>query len=101
MKFSVDEVDRLGQIVGRNIGNQDIPLGSTFTEIIRIQAGDRITVVASIQLTLKSVEFYHRNIEVIPSGHTARIKVEGDGLDTLNSVVQRAARESVCLACSA
>ncbi|MEP0958889.1 hypothetical protein [Microcoleus sp. FACHB-1515] len=109
MHFEVDAANPLEEVTGSNIGDEDIPVGSTFTAITKTQVSGHIPhltcidlgVAASIRLTLKNVEFYGRNIEVIPQGHTAKLIVEGDGMDTLISLLQaRKAREHIFIACS-
>jgi hypothetical protein len=95
MKFEVDAVDGSGRIVGKNIG-EGIPIGSTFTRITKTQFEGQsphimstdLGIVASIQLTLKKVEWYGRSIDVIPGGHSAGLLVDGDGMSTLNSVLE-------------
>ncbi|NJL20751.1 MAG: hypothetical protein HC895_07975 [Leptolyngbyaceae cyanobacterium SM1_3_5] len=108
MNFKVDAANPLGEITGRNVGDEDIPVGSTFTAITKTQVSGHLPhltsidlgVAATIQLTLKNVEFYGRNIEVIPQGHTAKLIVEGNGMGILISLLQaRKAREHIFIAC--
>ena len=109
MNFEVDAADLLGEITGRNVGDKDIPVGSIFTAITKTQVSGHtphltwidLGVAATIRLTLKNVEFYGRNIEVIPQGHPAKLIVEGDDMDILISLLQaRKAREHIFIACS-
>ena len=103
MKFLVDAVDGSGRIVGINIG-EDVPIGSTFTRITKTQfkgqsphiTSTDLGIIASIRLTLKKVEFYGRSIDVIPSGHSAGLLVDGDGMSILKSMLEnRKQREYV------
>lgn len=96
------------QILGRNLA-RSIPLGTTFytirmTRVIgntpKLETID-VGVIASISLTLKTVEWYRRSIDVVPGGHTAGLTVAGVGLQTVvNALMDVNDREYVSIATS-
>lgn len=89
-EFQVDSIDANGRVLGRN-GDAGIPLGTVFTAIRRCRVlrdsdgyhTEDLGKVGSIALSLRKVHFYQHSIDNIPSGHTAAIEIEGDGLDVL------------------
>lgn len=101
LKFLVDSVTDSGQVIGRN-DELDIPVGTIFTRIVKecvdgdwpqvqtIEVGD----VATVSLRLTNVEWYQRDIDVVPGGHTARLSLTGIGIETLSSLLtDKAERE--------
>jgi hypothetical protein len=90
LEFQVDRIDPNGLVIGRN-GYADIPLGTVFVALkkVRIDSAesDLRTVdlgdVATIGLQLTEVQWYRRKIDVVPGGHTAGLRLEGLGLDTI------------------
>ncbi|MCE9546301.1 MAG: hypothetical protein K8T25_12375 [Planctomycetia bacterium] len=97
LEFTVDSIAPSGQLLGRN-HELDIPLGTTFNEVrkTRVERNSMdynsvdLGAVASIALTLKAVEWYQRNIDVIPGGHSAGLTVEGTGLEALIHALREA-----------
>jgi len=88
MRFYVDSIDEASLILGRN-GHCDIPVGSVFASIGKTRLNDNTTwtstdlgCVESVQLTLVTVHWY-REIEYVPSEHTAGLAVTGGGLELL------------------
>ncbi|MFT5094911.1 MAG: hypothetical protein ACI93T_003755 [Porticoccaceae bacterium] len=101
LKFLVDSVTDSGHVLGRN-DTLDIPVGTIFTRIVKqCLDGDRMHLqtievgdVATVSLRLTNVEWYRRNIDVIPGGHTARLILTGVGIATLSSLLtEKAERE--------
>src|SRR5688572_16434709 len=96
-QFHVDAAEENGLVTGRN-EDGDVPVGTTFTGIRKVRfEGDAhpairidLGVVACINLQLRQVEWYGRSIALIPSGHTAGLRVDGEGLETLRSIMQNA-----------
>jgi len=92
MGFQVDEILEGDVVTGRNCG-EDIPIGTVFSKIVKykftgpVSELERIELgmVSGIELTLMKVSWYHREVECIPAGHTAGIRLEGKGLSTLRS----------------
>lgn len=101
LEFEVDSINKQGLVLGRN-GNVDIPVGFTFTSIRKVRIDGPTSdlqavsmgTVASIKLRLEEVHFYRRTVEFIPGGHTAGLRVSGDGLNELRvALLQRGSRE--------
>ena len=96
MEFQVDEIIGGKIVTGRNC-NSDIPVGTIFTKITKSKVTGEISnlqsvdmgKVANIKLKLKGVSCYHRMINVIPAGYTAGLMFEGQGLDLLQSELDK------------
>jgi hypothetical protein len=94
LQFLVDSVTDSGHVLGRN-DTLDIPVGAIFTRIAKqCVDGDRVDLqtieigdVATVSLRLTNVEWYQRNIDVVPGGHTARLILTGFGIATLSSLL--------------
>jgi len=82
-EFLVDRIDEHGLVCGQNLIENDIPIGTVFTQIV---TGD--DVVSNVRLELRGVQFYHHQISVIPGGHSAGLELTGEGLLTLRDTVQ-------------
>jgi hypothetical protein len=93
-QFHVDTADATGLVTGRN-DDGDVPVGTTFTAVRKVRLdGEKhpftridLGVVATVNLCLRGVEWYGRSIDVIPGGHTAGLRLEGEGLETLRAAV--------------
>jgi len=93
LKFFVDGVTETGEVVGRNDAS-DIPVGTVFTSISKHRVdGDPMHLqtidlgeMATVSLRLTSVEWYQRQINFVPGGHTARLSLAGDDIATLISL---------------
>lgn len=106
--FDVEEILPDGLIIGRN-GYADIPLGTVFTALRKSKlVGDLpnfetvdLGEFARVSLQLLEVQWYRRSIDTIPRGHTAGLRVSGDGMPLLaKALVERGERETVMLQCS-
>lgn len=94
VEFEVSEQQQ-GLVLGRN-GLSDIPLGFTFLSINkRLITGTRENIrsieagqVAAINLSLSQVHWYRRNIDSVPGGHTAGLRLHGEGLDQLQAALK-------------
>ena len=86
-EFLVDSISPEGLVLGRN-GDRDIPVGTTFTAVRRCrvykEAGgyrtEELGVVGPVSLALHEVHWYSRIIDRVPGGHTAGLRVAGEGL---------------------
>jgi hypothetical protein len=92
--FLVDRRLANGMFAGRN-GDSDISVGANFTQVGKTRVDGPpsdlhsidLGVVAVVNLTLQEVEFYKRYIDLIPRGHSAGIRLSGDGLDALAKIL--------------
>ncbi|NUQ63181.1 MAG: hypothetical protein HUU20_11945 [Pirellulales bacterium] len=108
IRFWVEEIHSPNKIVGRN-DVEDIPVGTVFgfvkkTRIngARDERGELVSVdlgvVASVSFRLTAVEYYRHCLDFVPSGHTARITVDGSGFETIAALLnERRAHEHFCL----
>jgi hypothetical protein len=87
LAFHVDSIDPDGLVIGRN-DDFDIPVGTTFSNIrlCRVhKTNDEYQTedlgnIAAVSLTLREVHWYRKSIEFIPRGHTAGLRVDGEGM---------------------
>lgn len=94
-EFVVESIDSHGLVIGRN-RNGDIPVGTKFTHVRLSQARqndaddqtEELGDYASISLTLREVLCYGRSIMLIPGGHTAALRLEGDGLSVVSELLR-------------
>lgn len=105
MCFSVDHIADDGLVIGRN-GYVDIPVGSVFNVLAKEKlVGDLpdlrsvdLGVVAEVRLLLTEVWCYRRSVDVIPGGHSAGLRLEGAGIDSLKRSLQtQQSREALWL----
>jgi hypothetical protein len=105
IEFLVDRIESNGLIVGRN-GHTSVPVGTIFTSIGKTRVDgeppDLSTIdlghMASVRLTLKEVHIWRTTVPEIPSGYSAGLRLEGDGLENLlEAISQQQAREFVQL----
>ncbi|MFG6455557.1 hypothetical protein [Roseateles sp. BYS96W] len=106
--FDVETILTDGLIIGRN-EYQDIPVGTVFTalrksklvgEMPNLQPFD-LGELANVNLRLLEVQWYRRHLDFIPRGHTAGLRLSGDGISLLaEALAERGERESVKLQCS-
>lgn len=90
LEFHVDSINPEGLLIGRN-GDRDIPVGTRFSKLrlCRVHKTNNeyqtedLGNVASISLTLREVHWYSQSIDLIPRGHSAGLRVDGDGLAEL------------------
>ena len=95
IEFLVDGVTDGGMILGRN-GSVDIPVGTVFTKVTKVRFEGRdsspqwtdLGIVEAVSLTLTQVELYRRQIDVVPGGHTAGIRLSGDGIGAVIEVLR-------------
>lgn len=95
--FLVDSILDDGLVVGKN-GYIDVPLGTVFTELVLTRVDgtppDFVSVglgaVASVRLTVREVEnkFFRKPLVVIPRGHTAGLRLDGEGIERLCEALQ-------------
>lgn len=93
-EFVVDSIDSHGLVFGRN-RNGDIPVGTKFTHVRLSRSShsdgddhtEELGYYASISLTLQEVLWYGRSIMLIPGGHTAALRLEGDGLSIVSELL--------------
>lgn len=94
MNFQIDRIEPDGLIVGRN-SYMDIPVGTEFVALAKCRVDGQLPnlttvdlgVVAAIDLRLIEVQWFRKSVEVIPSGHTAGIRLEGTGLNALEAAL--------------
>lgn len=105
--FLVEGVLDDGLVVGSN-GNVDVPLGTPFTEVTlaRVDGSppDLVTVelgvVAKVHLKVREVQnkFFRAPILAIPRGHSAGLRLEGEGIELVQEALQnRRPREYVSM----
>jgi hypothetical protein len=105
--FDVEAILPDGLIIGRN-EYADIPVGTIFTalrksklvgelpNLLPVDQGE----IGPVNLQLMEVQWYRRLIDAIPRGHTAALRVSGEGMALLaKALAERGARESVKLEC--
>ena len=94
-EFLVDSISPEGLVLGRNC-DLNIPVGTTFTAV-RLSRVHRdsceyrtedLGEVGSVALTLREVHWYQRTIEYVPGGHTAALRVTGDGVVLLAGLLR-------------
>lgn len=90
MEFQIDRFEPDGLVVGRN-GYEDIPLGTVFLalakrrldgevpNLITVELGD----LAAVDLRLTEVHWFRKLLDVVPSGHSAGLRLEGAGLEVV------------------
>ena len=96
MEFLVDHIEPNGLVIGRN-GAADVPVGTQFVSIVKTRLDGELShltsaelgTVAAIDLRLTEVHWYRRIIDVIPGGHTAGLRLEGAGVEALQSALAR------------
>jgi hypothetical protein len=95
----VDSADDCGFVVGKNHFDGDIPIGTTFSAITKGRFDSDykspwvdLGTVANVRLRLLSVQIFDKDIEVIPRGWGARIRVEGEGVPQLIDALRVAKR---------
>ena len=94
IEFWVDRIEKQGLVVGRN-GYRDIPVGFTFTHLSKARVDGpthalqttNLGRVALVQLRLEEVHWYRRKIEFVPSGHSAGLLLQGEGLNELRKAL--------------
>lgn len=90
LEFLVDSVSDSGHAHGRN-GDQDIPVGTTFTALRRSRVhresgayrSEDLGEAERISLTLREVHCYRRSLDAVPRGFSASLAVFGEGLPLL------------------
>ncbi len=90
-RFNVDSANEDGVVTGQN-EDGDIPVGTVFDRIFASN-GDTLSgtdeLALPIRLKLVEVVLYGRKVELVPGGHSALLRVEGEGLlaliDTLKA----------------
>jgi hypothetical protein len=106
--FDVDSILPDGMVIGRN-EYADIPVGTVFTALRRSRMDGELPnlqpvdlgVLADVSLRLEEVQWYRRSIGVVPKGHTAGLRLSGEGMSLLaKALSERGKRESVKLQCS-
>jgi|SRR3990167_4539809 len=96
MEFQVSEMLSEGLYSGRNCGDE-IPVGFLFGKLAKYQfIGAPISLqrlelgeILNINLKILGVEFCGREIECVPKGHTALIRLEGNGNKVLLTELSR------------
>jgi hypothetical protein len=105
IEFFVDRIEANGLCIGHN-GRKNVPLGTVFTVIrksrIDGETANLVTVdlgvIANVSLTLKEVHTWRKTVPEIPGGHAAGLRLEGDGLNTLEEALKhKGTREYVRL----
>ena len=94
MEFQIDRIEPNGLVVGRN-GDADIPVGAVFVSLRKVRVdGDvpDLTTVASggitaLDLRLTEVHWFRTKIDAIPRGHSAGLRLDGVGLETIASAL--------------
>ena len=94
--FMVESVNEQGLVLGRN-GCLDIPVGFVFTSITKVRVegptsnlrGIPMGIVCSVSLRVEEIHWYQRAIEVIPGGHSAGLRLSGNGLTELQTSLTR------------
>jgi hypothetical protein len=106
--FDVEEILPDGLIIGRN-EYAEIRVGTVFTALRKSKlVGDLPNLepvdlgeFAQVSLQLVEVHWYRRLIDVVPRGHTAGLRVTGEGMPLLaKALAERGERESVKLQCA-
>ena len=104
-RFDVEEILDSGFVIGRN-WHVDIPVGSVFTSLRKSKSDDpraeprwaAACLLGDVSLRLDEVQWFRRSIDVIPRGHSAGLRLAGDGLPALvQALRERQDRETVWL----
>jgi hypothetical protein len=90
IKFLVDSRRADGMFIGRN-SDLDIPIGTIFTRVGKVRVDGPPSALqdidlgtfAVVKLTLQEVEFYRCKIDLVPAGHSAGIRLSGEGVEEL------------------
>ena len=89
---------------GNSNGNTCIPIGSVFTRVTKSRSEGKspdvrtvdLGVVAQVSLTLEQVVIFRKEVDAIPGGWSAGIRLTGDGVETLADILRTAGtREQV------
>jgi hypothetical protein len=96
IEFHVDRIESNGLFIGHN-GRVNVPLGTVFTAIYKSRVDGEppdlltveIGVIGRILLTLKEVHMWRTTVPEIPFGHSAGLRLEGDGLDALKEALKQ------------
>jgi len=87
----LDRIEPNGIVVGTNNAN-DIPLETTFTELVKVQvdfsSGDSTSTSAelwstSIKLRLVDAIIFRKSVQAIPRGWSAGLRLEGWGIEAI------------------
>ena len=86
-----------GIITGSNSGI-DIPIGTIFRKITKvfltrdIETNSYLTkklgAIASVELLLQEIYFYGHTIDVLGSGHTGGLKLNGTGFEKISEILE-------------
>ena len=85
----IDRIEPNGIVVGTNNGD-DIPVGTLFTQLVRIRVDGSLgtttrTVLSCIPISLRLMEalIYRKPVAVVPSGWGVGLRLEGAGIETI------------------
>ena len=100
----IDRIEPNGIVVGTNNAD-DIPVGTLFTQLVKIRVEGSPgttarTVLSSIPISLRLVEaiIYRKSVAVVPGGWSVGLRLEGAGIETIaDSLSGRTASEFVHL----
>ena len=94
--FQLHEAFPDHRVTGRNCG-ADARVGAVFTALCRRTfspdasaeeiVSPEAAFVSDISLRLDAVEWYGRSIDHVPSGHTARLTLSGDGFELVSDAL--------------
>lgn len=105
IEFDVDRIAEDGLVIGRN-GYADVPVGTVFKVLTKTrhegEPSDLSLVdlgeVASVSLRLAEVWHFRRSVDAVPRGHSAGLRLDGDGLDALkHAIATKLPRETIVL----
>lgn len=99
MEFLIDRIEPNGLVVGCN-GNVDIPVGTVFTTLTQQLAHREglnlaiveLGIIATVELRLVEVHWFRRMIEVIPRGHSAGLRLDGQGINAITNALATKSR---------
>lgn len=87
--FEADRITEDGLVVGRN-GYADVPVGTVFRAIAKTRVEGEISSwkttdleTIAVNLQLAEVWWFRRSIDSIPRGHSAGLRLVGNGMDLL------------------
>lgn len=105
IEFDVDRITDDGLVIGRN-GYADVPVGTVFKVLTKTRHEGELSSlslvdlggVASVSLRLAEVWHSRRSMDTVPRGHSAGLRLDGDGLDALkHAIATKQPRESIAL----
>jgi len=110
MRFEIDAIEINNELIGRIYADQelqgidgyaygknweeDIPVGTVFHQILKVRRNETEILFQSIHLELTEVNYFNKDTDIVPHGHTARILLKGIELELLSGELKKIDKHS-------